>query len=808
VTAVDVGAPSFATLRRAHQRARRRAVVASAIAVLAIFSLPFLFGHVLFGRDLTYWDIGLVCAAKRQLAESHSLLVSPFIGNGIPLLLSPESQLFSPIRWMTLLLPADWAASVGVVVHLSLAGAAMCILALSFRVRPVVASFAGVAFALIGPVLDLIVHGMYIVGAVALPLAWAGARISSRRPTVHLAPLVVTAAVAFALAGGEPQAAGIAVALVLFEAVSAARLHHRRLTHAVPLAGALVAGLLIGSFPWWGTFAELALTGRNGPLDLERALEWGLDSSTLVSMFVPGFTTTAHPIDLTLYAHLFGKSDTWIQEAYLGAPLAALFLIGTICRRARGPLVVASIGALSALGAKTPFLPLMMKLIPGVASFRYPAKYLVVTVIAVVVVAALGSDRIARNRKRVRAGLRETVVILVVNLILAIVVVIAATRVGAIASSPDDTIARDFLFERLLTIGGLGCLMTGLAWNASTREFGVLGVVVIDLALAAMLIVDTGPSIVDARTIDDMIRPALGDAPMVICERRSLKDNAYSDGDALRFNQALFGRKWHVPELQTCDGASSASPYSVLGTRMHKMLQFGVDEGHVASARALGCQVLVTDAPTDEPDARAIYHGAIGPMTPPATLPEAAHQAGPPRILLVEDARPRVAIARNPTLIASEEDVLKALVVIGRTAGAQAAVLDDPLGRYRAPHVPDGAALTSVELEELDTTEAVVTLHGTGGGVVVWNRAFAVGWRAEQGEREIPIVRASGVALAVVVEDVTLGPVTLRYHMPRQALAVGALVVGILLSIVVAFGSVRRARVQNRSPTTKATNST
>lgn len=102
--------------------------------------------------------------------------------------------------------------------------------------------------------------------------------------------------------------------------------------------------------------------------------------------------------------------------------------------------------------------------------------------------------------------------------------------------------------------------------------------------------------------------------------------------------------------------------------------------------------------------------------------------------------------------------------------------------------------MTRVAIAEEGTTRATITTEGSGGAVLVWNRVLAVGWRAEQAGRALPVVRASGVSLAIVVDDVTRGPVVLTYVPPRRAGAWAAVAGGVaLLALAVALARRRRA---------------
>ena len=130
-----------------------------------------------------------------------------------------------------------------------------------------------------------------------------------------------------------------------------------------------------------------------------------------------------HPLALLEFfsLHLFGDYYTsqsllnvpWVPllnsgrepfffSLYLGLPLVALALIGF--SSSGGPrswtpfwLTAGMIGLIGAFGGYTPIYPFLQEHLPVLGSFRFPVKYIVVTVLAVAAGAAAGWDALQRS---------------------------------------------------------------------------------------------------------------------------------------------------------------------------------------------------------------------------------------------------------------------------------------------------------------------------------------------------------------------------------------------------------------------------
>jgi hypothetical protein len=210
---------------------------------------------------------------------------------------------------------------------------------------------------------------------------------------------------------------------------------------------------------------------------------------------------------------------------------------------------------------------------------------------------------------------------------------------------------------------------------------------------------------------------------------------------------------------------------------MNRGLEHDLDKDSVAAARALGCTHLVTRDFASLPRL----------VRPPGSTDSV-------EIALVPDPLPLAAIARWPRLLPNEGSL--AAPLLSAPGSAQALqLIDDPLGRLPPGSLlPSGAQAETATVTWRSADRATLRLSGRGEAVAVVNTAFQAGWKARQGGHELPVLRAAGVILAVLVEDTSAGPVELAYRPPRLWAGLGACLAGLLLlaGLAAIFGRVAR----------------
>ncbi|HEY3446981.1 MAG TPA: hypothetical protein VGK67_11485 [Myxococcales bacterium] len=756
--------------------AARATFLASAVAggtlLVVLGALP-LCGLFLQGFDLARVDLGLACATRHALREA-SLYLSTLLGNGGALLARPDAQLFYPLRWLVVWLPEDWAVALFPSLHYALAAAGAAWLARTFRARPLAAASVGIAFAFSGTAVNLLQHGQhYVVAAAWLPVGWAAARraLHPRGRRIDLA--LLAAALAGLLLGGDPQSFLVLGALVALECARARPWSRRPArARAARVAACLPASFALCLVAWAPMLAESALTSRAAALSAKEVLAWAFLPSDVLGVLLPNalFRPLQAPANLYILLHGPG-AGTWNTTPYLGALLVAASLAAWRLRDLRVAAAVCFAGFVLALGDALPVLPVLMKLMPVVAWFRYPAKYLLVASLAGTVAAGVMLERAARDR-RARRALQIAGLPLAVALAggLAFVVVraswldaLASGRSGAAAPLPAFLPSLSEMLTQA-TAHALTPLAAALALLASRSRLRSLvpALLAVDLAFFALGAYQLGPPLARAGSPLTRVVAKPGAPSPVWCSDERLDGVEQADSLSPDAAQYLFRRRWGVPDQQACDGLVGAIAYSPQVSTATMQLVGAMSQGSLGAARAAGCTHIVSSvrfAGTTPVD--------VGPGAFVGELP---------------DPIPEVSIARGPRLVPSS---FAALQAVSASTSAQAlSGLDDPLGRLGAePRLPTGANAQILRLERPSTSDFRLELSGTGGAVAVVRAAFLVGWSARQADRELALVRSAGSHLAVVVPDVSAGPVLLQYRPPRLVPGmVGSLVGGLLLA--------------------------
>jgi len=792
---------SHSLFRQPAHRATRRAVLLAAATVFLVLAAPLLAGLRYFGLDLTQIDLGNLCSTRQLLSEGASLWLSPHLGNGTPLLLRPGAQLLYPPRWLALALPVDLGASLYSIAHLTAAAAATAWLARSFGLRVVGAACAGAAFGLAGTTLDLLLHtSSFALGACYLPLVWAAGR-RARHPRGGSAYLLAAGlGLAALLLGGEPQAFGVAAGLLCLEALRGV-IKARRL----PLRGEILllltipASLATGAILWFGYWAEATLSFRAGGLELSEALMWSFDAELWPAALWPNAMARAALPHGNMNVWLLALrgplgAHTWNASPYLGP----LFLVALVCglplRRARLAMLVTAFGLLFALGGATPILPALMKAAPALAMFRFPAKYLVVTTLAAVVVVALSLERLGRDRRARRRMLLVGGVTLAGQALALLLVLLYAGELDEIWSAlagqsyyaglpPLSQQLRWAVLQASVPLA-LVLVVQGLVPRLR-KHLGVL--LVCDLLLALPGQVQLGPALAARSSAVARAIRAEGVAAPVICVNWNALAYDLGGEESPGWRQMALRRLFLSSELQACDGFASAMPYASLWTSMNRLLVAGVWRDLAPASRALGCTHTVAAV---EPGAGAAAASTGTGLHGPGT--------GGPRLFRTASPIPEFFTVRDPRLVASEHEVMDA-VLQAHSAEAVVAIVDDPLRRLgESAPLPDGRGVTGISWSDPHTDRAKVIVNGTGGALVGLRTAFLVGWQARQGGAALPVLRVSGQHLAAVVDDVMRGPIQFRYRSPRFGVSVAVTLLGGVGLVAIAWLGRRRPKNADR----------
>ena len=313
-------------------------------------------------------------------AEGRVPLWSAEVANGYPLMADSQTGVFyAPTQVLFLLFPGPIALSLSLLGHMGWAGLGARQLARALGRSEAASALAGLAFAFSG---FMATHALYLgfQNACAwLPWLLLGV-IRGRWGLTGLSAAMMAVA-------GHPQAA--AMGLLLAAGLALSRRRPLPFAAAMLLAGLAAAPQLLAT-------AELAgFSLRNGGLPDGLAGAGSLPVQELINGVLPRFFGYERPADIPeSYYHrgdgYWGQGENhWEMAFYLGIPLVVLAIFGA--RRAIGWLLLAGLSAVLMLGDHTPVWPVLRHL-PGLSGFRFPARFGLWLTLAVVMAGAAGLD--------------------------------------------------------------------------------------------------------------------------------------------------------------------------------------------------------------------------------------------------------------------------------------------------------------------------------------------------------------------------------------------------------------------------------
>jgi hypothetical protein len=322
-------------------------------------------------------------------------------GGGQPLAGNPNTLTFYPDNFLYLILPPHVAFNLHFLLHIALAWLAMRALCLQVGASRRAAVFAATMYAFSGLAMSATVFYNLVTAVALIPFAlWAVERLlASSRPSLRHALIL---GIAFGLIGlvGEPL-------IVISTAISAVILAIGRLNarRAIVVAGALLLALIVVS-PQMIAYSEIAseverargfsaATVLNASLQPRRVIE------IVIGPILGFLTDPGHP----------EFRDRLFSTVFLGViviPAIFLALRGgapapSPARAPRSYLVIAATMLFFALGRYNPLVRTLVESVGSIRIVRYPEKFSIALIVALVVLVALFFDSLSPKWRAVWA---------------------------------------------------------------------------------------------------------------------------------------------------------------------------------------------------------------------------------------------------------------------------------------------------------------------------------------------------------------------------------------------------------------------
>jgi hypothetical protein len=387
--------------------ARRHDTIALA-ALAAIVTL--LFADVLLGvnalyvRDIAHYFYPAKHVLREIVRGGELPYWNPYFGAGQPMAANPEHEVFYPLTWLILLPNYRVAFHLLTLLHLYIGAFTMYALLRSMRVRAEGAFFGALSYAIGGIALSYLNLLPYLFSAAWLPLTC----LYTRRFLLQRAWRDFALAALFfgvELWIGEPST--VLQTGLLLGMYAIYRGAHERSTRPILMVALIsVAAFAVGAVQMVPMLDHAADSVRARGFEFGRVTSWSMPLIRLGEVVYPNLLGHLDLEGRRLYwgAALYGeRSAPFLYSIYAGLLLSVAAIAG-VAARIRGWALaggVAVAGIIFALGAHTPLWRLLYD--AGILrSLRYPEKFMLLAVFALIVFGTRALDELLDGNARVR----------------------------------------------------------------------------------------------------------------------------------------------------------------------------------------------------------------------------------------------------------------------------------------------------------------------------------------------------------------------------------------------------------------------
>jgi hypothetical protein len=391
----------------------------------ALFARLLVPGQALANRDIPLFHLPLR-STFRELATFGLPLWNPWLHGGQPVLSNPSYGAFYPPSWLVFAVPPVYTITLLVLLHGAIAFAGAWRLARHFGCSRGVAALAGVGYLGCGAYLSLLSAFTLYCSLAWFPwlLVWADRMLRPREGEPWWRPaLLAGGALGLQLLNGEPSTVVMSGVALLALAAGPAM---RRPAVVARLLLPFLLALGLSAVQILPTLGRLADSPRKG-LGAAQATFWSLPPQRLAEVFLPrAFGDPVHSLEGNYFGwNLEDRDYPYVESLYPGLLLAVLgaaaLLRWRIPRRSAWVLALLA-GFLLALGRHNPIYDWLRAVVPVLSILRFPEKFIVLSVLALVVAGVLGWQRLLDEREAGRPAAADFP--------LAVTLVVLATTLG------------------------------------------------------------------------------------------------------------------------------------------------------------------------------------------------------------------------------------------------------------------------------------------------------------------------------------------------------------------------------------------
>jgi len=375
------------------------------------------FADVLFGvnelymRDLTRYYYPTKQVLREIVQHGEFPYWNRYFSAGQPIAANPEHEVFYPLTWLILLPSYDLGYRLHILIHIYIGLLGMYALLRSMELRPPAAWLGALSFGLGGIYLSYVNLLPILFCAAWLPLTCLFVRrFLLLRKIRDFAAAALFIGLQFLVA--EPTTVAQTGFLIgmyaLYRGWYSRPLVSKMITRVLWIAVISATGFLLGAAQILPAIDHVHDSARSRPFEFDLVSAWSMPWPKFAELIYPN--VLGH-ISIGNVMHYWGgglypgMGSPFLFSIYVGIAITALAIGGAFARPRGGRLVliIFLFSSLLAVGGHTPLLRWMYD--AGIAtSIRYPEKFILMAVFAMIVFASQMFDRMLAGDEDIRSG--------------------------------------------------------------------------------------------------------------------------------------------------------------------------------------------------------------------------------------------------------------------------------------------------------------------------------------------------------------------------------------------------------------------
>ncbi|MCU1348432.1 MAG: hypothetical protein JWO56_1462 [Acidobacteria bacterium] len=362
-------------------------------------------------RDLTRYYYPTKQILREVVQHGEFPYWNRYFSAGQPIAANPEHEVFYPLTWLILLPSYDFGYRLHILIHIYIGLLGMYALLRSMDASAEAAFMGAMAFGLGGLYLSYINLLPIMFCAAWLPLTCLFVRRFLLRHTLRdfgLAALFL--GIQFVI--GEPTTVMQTGFLIGMYALYRGWYSRPRLAKSVTrvlwIALISACGILVGAAQLFPAVDHVHDSARSRPFDFDLVTAWSMPWAKFAEVIYPNILGHISIKQVMWYwgGGLYpGMGSPFIFSIYVGLLTIALAIGGAFIRPRGGRfvLLLVAVSSLLALGGQTPLYRFLYK--AGIAtSIRYPEKFILIGVFALILFSAQMLDRLLDGDDALRDG--------------------------------------------------------------------------------------------------------------------------------------------------------------------------------------------------------------------------------------------------------------------------------------------------------------------------------------------------------------------------------------------------------------------